>query len=105
MSFFQEFDLVMDLLYSLSSNFALSNQRRKWGLDLKLDWFGKEAADVEPFSHVNQCSLICIAVLDYVYRQVSNIRRTLIGNTIVDHSDVVGASPVGDAPTTSSFST
>ena len=39
------------------------------------------------------------------YRQVSNIRRTLAGNTIVDHSDVVGASPVGAAPTTSSFST
>ena len=34
----------------------------------------------------------------------SNIRRTL-GNKIVDHSDVVGASPVGAAPTTSSFST
>ena len=40
-----------------------------------------------------------------IYRQVSNIRRTLIGNEIVDHSDVVGASPVGAAPTTSSFST
>ena len=37
------------------------------------------------------------------YRQVSNIRRTLVGNNIVDHSDVVGASPVGAAPTTSSF--
>ena len=40
-----------------------------------------------------------------VYRQVSNIRRTLEGNKIVDHSDVVGASPIGAAPTTSSFST
>ena len=39
------------------------------------------------------------------YRQVSNIRRTLIGNKIVDNSDVVGASPVGAAPTTSSLST
>ena len=39
------------------------------------------------------------------YRKVSNIRRTLIGSKIVDHSDVVGASPVGAAPTTSSFST
>ena len=39
------------------------------------------------------------------YRQVSNIRRTLVGYKIVDHSDVVGASPVGAAPTTSSFST
>ena len=40
-----------------------------------------------------------------IYRQVSNIRRTLIGNEIVDKSDVVGASPVGAAPTTSSLST
>ena len=39
------------------------------------------------------------------YRQVSNIRHTLVGNKTVDHSDVVGASPVGPAPTTSSFST
>ena len=35
------------------------------------------------------------------YRQVSNIRHNLVGNKIVDHSDVVGASPVGAA----SFST
>ena len=41
----------------------------------------------------------------WMYRQVSNIRHTLVGNMIVDHSDVVGASPVGAAPTTSSFST
>ena len=40
-----------------------------------------------------------------VHRQVYNIRRTLVGNEIDDHSDVVGASPVGAAPTTSSFST
>ena len=39
------------------------------------------------------------------YRQVSNIRRTVAGNKFVDHLDVVGASPVGAAPTTSSFST
>ena len=40
-----------------------------------------------------------------VYRQVSNIRRTLVGKQIVDHSKVVEASPVGAAPTASSFST
>ena len=39
------------------------------------------------------------------YRKTSNISRTLIGNKVVDNSDVVGASPVGAAPTTSSFST
>ena len=47
------------------------------------------------------CSLL---KKENTYRQVSNIRRAL-GNTIVDHSDVVGASPVGAAPTTSLFST
>ena len=35
-----------------------------------------------------------------IYCQTSNISRTLVGNKIVDHSDVVGASPVGAAPTT-----
>ena len=36
------------------------------------------------------------------YHQVSN---TLLYNEIVDYSDVVGASPVGTVPATSSFST
>ena len=39
------------------------------------------------------------------YRKTSNIRHTFGRNQIVNHSDVVGASPVGAAPTTSSFST
>ena len=37
------------------------------------------------------------------YSQISNISRTLVENEIIDHSDVVGASPVGAAPTTSSL--
>ena len=43
-------------------------------------------------------------ILSAIYREVFNIRRTLVGNEIVDHSDVVGVSPVAAAPTTSSFS-
>ena len=39
------------------------------------------------------------------YRKTSDISRTLVGNNIVDNSDVVGAAPVGAAPTTYSFST
>ena len=31
----------------------------------------------------------------WVYRQTSNISRTWEGSKILDHSDVVGASPVG----------
>ena len=40
--------------------------------------------------------------LKSIYR---NISHTLVGNKIVDNSDAAGASPVGTAPTTSSFST
>ena len=36
--------------------------------------------------------------------QPSNISCTLVGNKLVDHSDVVGASPVSAAPTTSACS-
>ena len=36
--------------------------------------------------------------------ETCNIRCTLVGNKIADHSDVARASPVGAAPTTSSFS-
>ena len=39
------------------------------------------------------------------YHETSHIKHTFVGNIIVDHSDVVGASPVGAAPSTSSFST
>ena len=39
------------------------------------------------------------------YHQTSNVSCTSVSNKLVDHSDVVGASPVGAAPTSSSFST
>ena len=41
---------------------------------------------------------------DINYHQTSNLSHTL-GNKIVDHRDIVGAVPVGAAPTISSFST
>ena len=49
--------------------------------------------------------MYCKVKLNNIYRKTSDIRRTLVRNKIVDHSDVVGASPAGAAPTTSSFST
>ena len=45
-----------------------------------------------------------MCLFELSYRQISNIKHTLIGNKIVDHSDVVRESPVGAALTTSSFS-
>ena len=53
---------------------------------------------------VKQVSYTPLSITQNKYRQISNISRTLY-NKIVDHSDAVGASPVGAAPTTSSFST
>ena len=50
-------------------------------------------------------NMIIIYKVKITYRKTSKIRRTFVGSKIVDHSDVVGASPVGAAPTTSSFST
>ena len=50
-------------------------------------------------------------LLNMTYRQACNISHTLVSNKIVDHSDAVGAtptvgaSPVGVAPTASSYST
>ena len=41
----------------------------------------------------------------HAYRQAFDVSRTLVGNIIVDHSDVVGVPPVGAAPITSAFST
>ena len=49
--------------------------------------------------------LVSTVDTDGLYRKTSYISRTLVCNKIVDHSDVVGASPVGAAPTTSSYLT
>ena len=38
------------------------------------------------------------AHLSFKYHQTSNISHTLVGNKLVDHSDVVGASPVDLTP-------
>ena len=54
---------------------------------------------------VAKCSLNFELIVAYYYRKPANIRRTLVSNNMVDHSDVVGASLVGVAPTTSSFLT
>ena len=40
-----------------------------------------------------------------LYRKTYDMSHTVLGKKIVDHSDVVGASPVGAAQTTYSFYT
>ena len=71
-----------------------------------LFWFGKVEFTIN--LKVSSQAIFFVLVKQprkYDYHQSSNIRHALAGNKIVDHSDVVGASPVGAAPTTSSFLT
>ena len=65
-----------------------------------LNHFDRNVEYIQDFMHTTR-----IAFMGFYYRKTSNISRTLLGNKIVDNSNEVGASPVGAAPTTSSFST
>ena len=46
--------------------------------------------------HMWLCLALCCLGYVVIYRKTSNIWRTLVGDKIVDHSHVVGASPVGN---------
>ena len=82
-------DLSVDLLYA----FCVGNSHAIFGS--------------KPFVYEtkNIGWVMGVQLSDPTYCKNSNIRGTLAGNNIVDHSYVVGALPVGAAPTTSSFST
>ena len=49
--------------------------------------------------------IICFIIIYSIVNILHYRPRSLIGNKIVNHSDVVGASPIGAAATTSSLST
>ena len=48
---------------------------------------------------------VLASMITWYYCETSNTRRTLVANKIFELSDAIGASPVGAAPTTSSFLT
>ena len=76
------------------TNFAKKNKRRGFCRErdsLLVQW-----------GYMNVCNH---RYINPNYRKASNISRTSVGDEIVDNSDVVEASPVGAAPTTSLFST
>ena len=66
--------------------------------------YNESTTYVEPRSWALGSISKCSKGRNITYRKTSNISRTLLGNKIVENSDVVGASPVGAAPITSSFS-
>ena len=49
-------------------------------------------------------SSLLLIVSNQIYREDSNIKCNLIGNKMIYHSDDVGETPGGAAPTASSFS-
>ena len=95
---------------------ALSaREMRRWQsfrlLSLSVNWWlmpkqiGQNFADAVSTTSPWYQWVHFLGKMDHRYCQISNIGCTLVGNKFVHHSDVVGASPVGAAPTTSSFST
>ena len=56
-------------------------------------------------SLVDCVSTLCTRELYTMFHQTSDMMRTLVGNKIVDYLDVFWVSPVGTAPTISSFLT
>ena len=63
------------------------------------------AVEQNMYLHVWLSGSAVYLLLIMYHRQTSNINRTLVCNKLADHSDVVGALPVGAAPNISSFST
>ena len=64
---------------------------------------------LDSYTHDSRFLVFCsdLVLVDFAhicqsYHQTSNISGTLVGNKVVDHPDVVGASPVGAAPSTRS---
>ena len=70
---------------------------------IRVRWFGNGFHEWR--SQELRLTTVWIHFPDIKYRKTSYISHTLVGNKIVDNSDLVGASPVGAAPTISSFST
>ena len=85
-------------LFHVLNDFTVKRRRSvRISCQCDTNWAGYFTLDARASRPVSSCN--------GTYRKTSNISRTLAGNKIVDNSNVVGASPVGAAPTTSSFST
>ena len=82
------------------------NSPQKWLVTRNMSPFDDVIRLIITATSNSPCSLTCDSSINILnYRETSNNRRILVGNNIVHHLDVVGASPVDSAPTTSSFST
>ena len=85
---------------------CIHQTNERWHYNVTSSVVGWVHAQNDIYADLSEISqLQTISSQNVYYHQVSNISRTLVGNTIVDHSDLVAASPFGAAPTTSSFPT
>ena len=76
-----------------------------WNAQVSLFILHPYIANLNHYQSLTQQESLSHVEKDHNYHKTSNISRTLLCNKIVDHADVVGASPVGAAPTTSSYLT
>ena len=54
---------------------------------------------IQEYKKISSCIWGCHQI--FIYGQTCDMSRSLVGDKLVDHSDVVGASPVTVAPPTS----
>ena len=94
-------------IYTTHKTFRSTGLSENSMVRIKFEWFLEHDCSLisNLIRHIQNGHLADIWDLWDLWSKTSNISRTLVGNKIVDNSDVVGASPVGAAPTTSSFST
>ena len=73
------------------------NSPHKWPATRKGFPFDDVIMNITTESTTITCTYFMGRTRSTEYHQNSNISRTLVGNKTVDHSDVVGAGPTGDA--------
>ena len=92
--------MLVKLPFLLSSPFWLMDKWVYLSADQYTQW---NHTRIFYFIHDPTINVSLPLFIDMSYPQTPYIKRTFSGNKIVDHSDVVGASPVGAAPTISPF--
>ena len=90
---------------SLMSNSPYKILPLKYALDFAMLCFALVISETWCYQVCSKSNALVTELLTHqCHRQTLNISHTLVGNKLADHSDEVGASPVGAALTTSSFS-
>ena len=106
----QDYASLLGLMFTIDRDYPKQRQKHCFILTI-IPWARAKMEEtpsqitVVTFLFSTNPSNYKVSSINSLYNQTSTVRHTLVGNKIVDHSDVVGASAVSTAPIASSFST